>query len=140
MVEYEAVNALWEHTGLWMRPSDARDQVRLKLECDPDLFLVARDADGRPVGVVMGGWDGRRAYVYHLSVEPEWQRRGVAGALLDELEDRLRDKGALKVKCQIMHGNDVSQAFFAQRGYELEIDCVPYGKELVPGGAPSCGC
>jgi ribosomal protein S18 acetylase RimI-like enzyme len=140
MAEYEAANELWERTGLWMRPSDARGQVRLKLDRDPDLFLAARDADGRLIGLVMGGWDGRRAYIYHLSVEPSWQRRGVAAALLDELEDRMRAKGALKVKLQIMHGNDASRAFFTQRGYEPETDCLPYGKELVPGGAPSCGC
>jgi ribosomal protein S18 acetylase RimI-like enzyme len=137
MADYEVVNALWEQTGLWMRPSDARDQVELKLARDADLFLVARDRDRRPVGVAMGGWDGRRAYIYHLSVDTAWQRHGVASALVDELERRFRAKGALKAKLQIMHGNDASRAFFAQRGYELETDCQPFGKELVPGGAPS---
>ena len=44
--DFDAVHAPGKQSGLWMRPSDGRDQVLLKLERDPDLFLVARDADG----------------------------------------------------------------------------------------------
>jgi ribosomal protein S18 acetylase RimI-like enzyme len=135
MEDYEAVARLWERSGLWIRPSDRRDEVELKLRRDPDLFLVAR-LDGETVGTAMGGWDGRRAYIYHLSVDPARQRNGIASALLGELEDRFRALGALKAKLQILEDNVVSQAFFAARGYELEKPCQPWGKELVPGGAP----
>jgi len=135
MADCAAVDELWRRAGLWMRPSDAAAQLALKLSRDPDLFLVAC-ADALLVGVAMGGWDGRRAYIYHLAVDPDWQRRGVADRLMDELEERFRVKGALKAKLQILVGNDVSAAFFAARGYRLETDCVPWGKELVSGGAP----
>jgi ribosomal protein S18 acetylase RimI-like enzyme len=133
--DYAAVDELWRRTGLWMRPSDSAAQLDLKLTRDPDLFLVAC-AGARLVGVAMGGWDGRRAYIYHLAVDPDWQRRGVAGRLMDELEERFRVRGALKAKLQILVGNDASAAFFAARGYRLEGDCRPWGKELVAGGAP----
>ena len=136
MDDYPVVHVLWQRSDLWMRPSDGRDQTILKLQHDPDLFLVARDGGGAVVGTVMGGWDGRRAYVYHLAVAPESRRSGVAGALMDELEDRFRAKGALKAKLQIIVENEASRAFFAQRGYLLEDDCQPWGKELVEGGAP----
>jgi ribosomal protein S18 acetylase RimI-like enzyme len=138
--EFDAVHRAWQESGLWMRPSDDREHVLLKLERDPDLFLVARDAGGSLIASVLGGWDGRRAYVYHLGVVPAWQRRGVATALMDELEVRFRAKGAVKCKCQILDGNEASTAFFETRGYELEKPCLPYGKELVPGGAPRDGC
>jgi len=122
-----------------MRPSDAREAVELKADRDPDLFLVACQ-DRRVVGVVMGGWDGRRAYVYHLAVDPERRRLGVGSRLMDELEARFRAKGALKAKLQILVGNDESAAFFGARGYRVEEPCVPWGKELVAGGAPDdCG-
>lgn len=135
MADHEAVEELWRRAGLWMRPSDAAEQVALKLTRDPDLFLVAC-AGERTVGVTMGGWDGRRAYIYHLAVDPHWRRRGVGDRLMDELEKRFRLKGAFKAKLQIVNGNDASAAFFAARGYRLETDCMPWGKELVPGGAP----
>lgn len=131
-----AARELWRRTGMWLRPSDAPEQMHILLDRCPDLQLVARDPGGALVGIVMGGWDGRRGYVYHLAVEPSWQRRGVATALMDELEERLRAEGALKVKLQILTGNDGSRAFFAARGYAVEHDCEPWGRELVPGGAP----
>jgi ribosomal protein S18 acetylase RimI-like enzyme len=136
MDDFPVVHVLWQRADLWMRPSDGPEATLLKLERDPDLFLVAAEPDGRVVGTVMGGWDGRRAYVYHLAVAPERQRHGIGGALMDELEARFRAKGALKAKLQILVDNEASRAFFARRGYLLEDDCEPWGKELVSGGAP----
>ena len=136
MDDYPVVHVLWQRGDLWMRPSDGPEATLLKLTRDPRLVLVARDGAGRVVGTVMGGWDGRRAYVYHLAVAPELRRQGVADALMDELEERFRALGALKAKLQILVENETSKAFFAHRGYLLETDCEPWGKELVPGGAP----
>lgn len=138
MDDFAVVHVLWQRSELWMRPSDGPEQVLLKLARDPDLFLVARDAAGTILGTVMGGWDGRRAYIYHLAVLPERRREGVASVLMDELERRFRARGALKAKLQILVENHDSRAFFAQRGYLREDDCEPWGKELVSGGAPPC--
>jgi ribosomal protein S18 acetylase RimI-like enzyme len=135
MDDYAVVHVLWQRGHLWMRPSDGPEATVLKLTRDPGLFLVARGG-GRILGTVMGGWDGRRAYVYHLAVAPDRRREGIADALMDELESRFRVLGALKAKLQILVDNDASRAFFARRGYVLETDCEPWGKELVPGGAP----
>ncbi len=138
MDDYAVVHVLWQRGDLWMRPSDGRAEVLRRLERDRDLFLVARDGDGRVVGTVMGGWDGRRAYVYHLAVAPERRRQGTGGRLMDVLEQRFRERGALKAKLQILVENEESRAFFSRRGYLLESDCEPWGKELVEGGAPPC--
>jgi len=86
----------------------------------------------------MGGWDGRRAYVYHLAVLPERRRQGIADALMDELEERFRRLGALKAKTQILRDNEASRAFVGRRCYLREDDCESWGKELVEGGAPPC--
>jgi len=139
MADHPVVYELWRRGGLWMRPSDGPEATLLKLARDPDLFLVARDADDLVVGTVIGGWDGRRAYVYHLAVAPERLRQGVASRLMDELEARFRRRGALKAKLQILTENDASRAFFGRRGYLIESDCEPWGKELVEGGAPPPG-
>ena len=130
--DYDEVLALWlmAGPGVDRRPSDERDQVAVKIERDRDLFLVA-ELGGRIVGAVMGGWDGRRAYVYHLVVSRELRRRGIGDALMDELEERFRHRGALKAKCQIYTHNDASLAFFRQRGWDIEEGLWPVGKLLV---------
>ena len=138
MDDFPVLHDLWQRGDLWMRPSDGPEATLLKLQRDPELFLVARDAGGRVVGTVMGGWDGRRAYVYRLAVLPERRRQGIADALMDELEERFRRLGALKAKTQILLDNEASRAFFAQRGYLRQDYCEPWGKEIVEGGAPPC--
>ena len=138
MDDFPVLHVLWQRGDLGLRPSDGPETTLLKLQRDPELFLVARDAGGRVVGTVMGGWDGRRAYVYHLAMLPERRRQGIADALMDALEERFRRLGALKAKTQILMDNEASRAFFSRRGYLREDDCEPWGKELVEGGAPPC--
>jgi ribosomal protein S18 acetylase RimI-like enzyme len=127
--DYEAVLRLWKEVGLIIRPGDDFDGVRLKLQRDPDLFLVA--TDGREVvGCVMGGWDGRRGWIYHLAVEPSHQRQGLAKSLVRELEARLAGRGAKKVNAQVYRSNKRSLRFFSACGYEVHSDLVMIGKPL----------
>jgi ribosomal protein S18 acetylase RimI-like enzyme len=98
--DYSTVRALWETAGLEMRPGDELEDIKLKLQRDPDLFLVA-EADDNIVGSVIGGWDGRRGWIYHLAVRPEQQRKGIAAGLIREIETRLISKGAKRVNAQI---------------------------------------
>jgi hypothetical protein len=65
--DFAAVYELWANAGpgLHLGRSDSQDEIAKKLERDPDLFLVA-EMDGRIVGAVVGGFDGRRGLVYHL--------------------------------------------------------------------------
>jgi ribosomal protein S18 acetylase RimI-like enzyme len=132
MEDYDDVLTLWLSAGPGVdrRPSDEREQVAMKIERDGDLFLVATLGD-RLAGAVMGGWDGRRAYVYHLAVASGLRRRGIGTALMDELEGRLRGKGALKAKCQIYTHNEASLAFFRRRGWDIEEGLWPVGKWLA---------
>ena len=62
-----AVSALWRTAGpgLPVSPSASPAELAKKLQRDPDLFLLA-EIDGRIVGTVLGGFDGRRGMVYHL--------------------------------------------------------------------------
>jgi ribosomal protein S18 acetylase RimI-like enzyme len=127
--DYNVVFELWKEAGLVIRPGDDMNGVRMKLLRDPDLFLLAR-LEGEIVGCVIGGWDGRRGWVYHLAVKPSYQRQGIATALLSEVEKRLGEKGAKKINGQIYQSNTKSLKFFKARGYETHLDLVMVGKHL----------
>ncbi len=98
--DYDEVVALRKASGLILRPGDELEGIRLKLQRDRDLFLVAEDGDGI-VGVVLGAWDGRREWINHLAVKPNRQREGIGRTLIRELERRPSEKGAKKVNAQI---------------------------------------
>lgn len=129
MEDYSSVLELWKLAGLTIRPGDERDDVRLKLQRDPELFLVA-EANGEIVGTVMGAWDGRRGWIYHLAVRPNQQRKRIGTTLLGEVENRLIAIGAKKVNAQVYSSNHRSLDFFKAAGYQAQPDLVMIGKYL----------
>lgn len=127
--DYPIVRDLWQAAGLILRPGDELEDVKLKLQRDSDLFLVAVQ-DDMIVGSVMGGWDGRRGWIYHLAVKPEHQRQGIGAGLVREVEKRLVAKGARKVNAQVYKWNERSSEFFKAIGYETQPDLIMIGKRL----------
>jgi len=127
--DYPKVRDLWQASGLIFRPGDELEDVKLKLTRDPDLFLVAEQNE-EIVGSVIGGWDGRRGWIYHLAVEPEHQRKRIGADLVRELEKRLIEKGAKKVNAQVYKWNEQSSNFFKAIGYEAQPDLIMIGKQL----------
>ena len=127
--DYPLVRDLWQTAGLILRPGDELEDVKLKLQRDADLFLVA-EQDDEILGSVIGGWDGRRGWIYHLAVRPEHQRKGIALGLVREVEKRLVAKGAKKVNAQVYKWNERSSEFFKAIGYDAHPDLIMIGKQL----------
>jgi ribosomal protein S18 acetylase RimI-like enzyme len=100
----------------------------MKMNKDPQLFLVAI-IDDSVIGTVMGGFDGHRGWVYSLAVAPEHRRRGIATALVQELEAALAEAGCLKVNLQVRGSNSDVLGFYEHAGYCVE-DRVSLGKRL----------
>lgn len=129
--DLERVLELWSLAGdgIQLSSSDQPAELRVKLQRDADLFLVVRQ-DERLIGTVLGGFDGRRGMIYHLAVDPEFRRRGVGRALMDELELRLAAKGCLKYYLLVTNDNEEAQAFYQDLGCE-RMNLRVYGKRLA---------
>ncbi|MCC7361077.1 MAG: GNAT family N-acetyltransferase [Anaerolineales bacterium] len=128
--DYAAVLAVWRaaEPGVHVGRSDSPEALRLKLTRDPHLFLVAEDA-GRLVGVVLGGFDGRRGLVYHLAVDPAARGQGLGSALMDELERRLRALGCVKGYLLVVPENQAVLDWYARRGWNV-MNVHVLGKDL----------
>jgi ribosomal protein S18 acetylase RimI-like enzyme len=129
--DYPAVRDLWEgmEKGVHVGRSDTPQEIEKKILRDPDLFLVAEE-DGRIIGSVIGGYDGRRGLLYHLAVARDFRHRGLGGLLLDEVEGRLRDKGCLKCYLMVALDNPDVERFYQKRGWHFMDYVRPFGKEL----------
>lgn len=125
-----AVLALWGATGIGRPWLDLPAEIREKRRRDRALFLVAVAA-GRVVGAVMGAYDGRRGWVYHLAVEPVQQQAGLGRRLMDELERRMTRRGVEKVNLQVRADNRAVCGFYERLGYTDE-HLVSFGKWLTP--------
>ena len=132
MKDFAAVSRLWRRSGFEIRPGDNKEELRRKLDRDSDLFLVAEEGP-KIVGAVIGAWDGRRGWIYHLAVDPGYRRRRIARKMLLEVEHRMRTKGVPKVNAQVFLWNSPSLNLFESLGYTKQSDLVLVGKSL--GGA-----
>jgi ribosomal protein S18 acetylase RimI-like enzyme len=124
--DYSAVIALWQSagSGVHVRRSDSAEEIEKKLSRDPDLFLVA-EHDGRIIGTVMGGFDGRRGMIYHLAVVREYRQFGLGTALMDEVERRLKERGCLRSYLLVTRDNPSALDFYSRRGWEtMEINIM----------------
>ena len=98
------------------RPADTAQAVLTLLERDPEACLVARHS-GRIVGSLIAGWDGWRAHLYRLAVDPAMRRQGIGRALLEAGAARLRALGATRLDAMVLEGNELGQALWRGSGY-----------------------
>lgn len=108
--------------------NDPQNDIRMKLDLQPDLFFVATDGD-RIVGSAMAGFDGHRGWVYYVAVHPDLRRRGIGSALMRKVEEALQTTGCPKLNLQIRADNSQVQAFYESLGYAVE-ERISMGKRL----------
>ena len=130
--DYEYVYGLWLKAGdgIHLRHSDEPDEIEKKIARDPDLFLLA-ELDGEILGTVIGGFDGRRGLMYHLTVAPEHRRKGIANRLVDALEERLRAKGCVRYYLLVDKDNYAAIRFYEKRDWENMDDLFALAKNLI---------
>ena len=117
--DIERVLELWRDAGATPKPSDT-----------PPVLLVA-EADGRVVGTVVGGWDGWRGNIYRLAVLPEYRRRGIAGALMREVDAVLAGLGARRITALVEHDHAWAVGFWnalERAGYRHDPTMTRYVK------------
>lgn len=129
--DYDAALRLWSSAGEGVSTgrSDTKEEIAKKVARDSDLFLVA-EKEGRIIGTVIGGFDGRRGLVYHLAVAPEERTRGLGGSLMEEVERRLREMGCLRSYLLVTNENTAAMRFYRKRGWE-EMDLHILAKNIA---------
>ncbi len=128
--DYQQVIDLWQNAGpgIHLRRSDAALELAKKLQRDPHLFLVV-ELDGRIIGSVLGGFDGRRGMVYHLAVEVAHRNKGLGALLMGELEERMRAAGCLRSYLLVTRDNFDAIHFYENTGWS-PMDLLIYAKDL----------
>ena len=126
MADYDAMYALLSATpGIGLRLADSREGIERYLARNPGLSFVAR-YDGRIVGCVMSGHDGRRGYLQHLAVAPEFRLQGIGRELVEHCLDRLQAEGIEKTHLDVFVDNLPAHRYWSRRGWKKRDDLVRY--------------
>jgi ribosomal protein S18 acetylase RimI-like enzyme len=128
--EADALLDLWHHADATASPTDSPEQIGEVIRDAAAAVLVAVDR-GLLVGSVIGAWDGWRGNIYRLAVLPSYRRRGIARALVAEVERQLADRGARRISALVEHDHPWAVGFWASL-YEPDPRLIRYVKKIEP--------
>ena len=117
--DYDDVRNLWMTIrGFGIRAlDDAREDIQRFIERNPTTSVVAR-CDGKIVGSILCGSDGRQGALYHVCVAREYRRRGIGTHMVGYCMHQLRLMGINKVALIAFADNSVGNAFWKQIGWK----------------------
>ncbi len=127
--DYKAVQQLWKEAGIQLTLSDQQEELHRVLNYNPDLFLVG-ELDGQIIAALMGTFDGRRAYVHHLAVDPEYQHQGLGTEMMEHLESILRENRVVKYHLMVEKWNAEVVPFYERLGWYERTDLILLSKDL----------
>ena len=123
--DYQAVFDLWLHTpGMGLNTTDDSEEgITRYLRRNPTTSFVAEE-DGRIVGVIMAGHDGRRGFIHHTAVRPEYRGRHVAEQLVGQAMRALEKEQIHKTALVVFTENRPGNGFWEHMGFTAREDLV----------------
>lgn len=130
--DYDGAFALWMSCkGMGLNDvDDSREGISSFIERNPTTCLVAQE-EGEIVGVILVGFDGRRAYVYHTAVHPNRRGLGIGRALVESVIDALAEMGVSKLSLVVFVRNEAGNAFWEHLGFYARTDLTYRDRALV---------
>ncbi|MGA3084523.1 MAG: GNAT family N-acetyltransferase [Thermodesulfobacteriota bacterium] len=139
MIEaYDEVLTLWQQCeGIGLSSADSRENIQSYLERNPGMSFLAR-TQGLLIGAVLAGHDGRRGYIYHLAVHPNWRRQGFGRQLIDRCLQALKIAGIQKCHLFIFNDNIGGIDFWKSLGWEQRSDISVFSRTIESGTGNDC--
>ena len=125
--DYDGVYTLWKKIkGFGIRSiDDSKSGVERVLKRNPTTSVVAVE-DGKIVGSILCGHDGRRGCLYHVCVDEKYRRRGIGKAMGVQSMQALKAEKINKVSLIAFTKNDVGNAFWNTIGWTERLDLNYY--------------
>lgn len=129
--DYDGVYHLWINTpGMALNNlDDSREGVEKFLIRNPTTCFVAIK-QGRIIGVILSGHDGRRGHIYHMAVAIPERKHGIGAKLLDAALSGLKQEGINKVSLVVFSNNDIGNHFWEKCGFTVRYDVTYRNKEI----------
>ncbi|MFC1238357.1 GNAT family N-acetyltransferase [Treponema vincentii] len=115
--DYEAVYDLWMScAGMGLNDlDDSKEGIAQFLQRNPETCFVA-EANNKIVGSILAGNDGRRGYIYHTAVHPEYRRQHIGSQLITTAMNALKRLGIHKVALVVFAKNKNGNDFWENEG------------------------
>ena len=125
--DYDNVFALWKTIkGFGIRSvDDSKEGIERFLKWNPGLSVVAEE-DGKIVGAILCGSDGRRGCLYHVCVHKDYRRQGIGKTMVIWCMEKLKELQINKVSLIAFTQNDIGNAYWKEIGWTKREDLNYY--------------
>lgn len=125
--DFEEVHKLWMTIhGFGIRSiDDSREGVERFLKRNPTTCIVAED-NGKIIGTILCGHDGRRGCFYHVCVDEAYRKHGIGRAMAVAAMEALRREHINKVSLIAFTNNEVGNRFWKGMGWTFRDDLNYY--------------
>ena len=122
--DYPEIIDIWQTTpGTTIDEEDSREKMVIFLNRNPGLSFVAMNSAGKIIGTIKGAQDGRRGYISHMAVIPQYRSCGIAKVLAEQTVNGLMEQGIGKCNLYVMDSNPNALSFWKHNGWKvLEYD------------------
>ncbi len=114
-----AVLEFWRQAEATPSITDTVDELGRAIASSSAKVLVA-EVSGSVVGSIIGTFDGWRGNVYRMAVHPKYRRRGIARALVAQVEKWLSGQGAKRVTALVEKDHSWATDFWTAVGYDVD--------------------
>ena len=129
--DYKQCYDLWIKCGNGLNDKDdSCEGIDKYLKRNPSTSFVAT-CDGKAVGVILCGHDGRRGIIQHACVSPDYRRLGIGNRLVELALEALKKEGINKVLLVAFKKNEGGNAFWEAQGFTLREDLNYRNKALA---------
>lgn len=133
--DYPAAVELWvQAEGVKLRDADSIDGITKYLTRNPGLSFIA-EKDGKLIGTIMSGHDGKRGYIQHLAVNLEYRNSGIATHLLSLCLEALKQEGIIKSHIHVLSNNESAKTYWINKNWIKRDDIEVYS--YINGGSDS---
>lgn len=129
--DYDGVYDLWINTpGMGLNTTDdSKEGIEKYLKRNPTTSFVAEE-NGKIIGVILSGHDGRRGFIHHTAVSVEYRNRGIATKLVENAMNALDKEGINKVALVAFEKNIIGNNFWESIGFTVRNDLIYRNKNI----------
>lgn len=128
--DYAEVYKMWSSIqGIGLSSADSKEAISRYLERNPNLSFICCK-DNKIVGAVLCGHDGRRGYIHHTCVLPEYRGQGIGRMLVGKSLEELRNQGIDKCHLFVFCDNEAGNSFWDGLGWKKRSDLYIYSKNI----------
>ncbi len=128
--DYDIVCDVWkDHNGI-NHFNESMEGFTNYLKRNPTTSFVAED-NGKIVGTILAGHDGRRGFFHHVVVLPEYRNQGIGRKIVGHAMEALEKEGINKVALVVFQNNQLGNAFWEKLEFTVREDLIYRNKFIA---------